>query len=245
MSLIIKSIMGLLVGILVNYLADVLPGEHNLHRPACDECQQPFTLKNYFFSLKCAHCGHKRSPRFVIVLISMTVISALLHYFPFHTLGFWATLPILAYLGLVIVVDIEHHLVLGETTLFGTVLFLIYGLILHGWQQTLFGVLGGFLVMLVFYFAGLAFSKIVGKLRHREIGEVAFGFGDVTTSGILGLFTGWPVIIGAIILGFVAFTVYSVIFLLTLILTKKYKAFANALPFTPFLILGTIIIYYL
>jgi prepilin signal peptidase PulO-like enzyme (type II secretory pathway) len=124
-------------------------------------------------------------------------------------------------------------------------MFLIYGLILHGWQQTLFGVLGGFLVMLVFYFAGLAFSKIVGKLRHREIGEVAFGFGDVTTSGILGLFTGWPVIIGAIILGFVAFTVYSVIFLLTLILTKKYKAFANALPFTPFLILGTIIIYYL
>jgi len=175
----------------------------------------------------------------------MVVVCILLHYFPFHNLGFWATLPILTYLGLVAVIDIEHHLVLGETTLFGIVLFLIYGVVLHGWTSTLVGALAGFLIMLVFYFLGMAFSKIVGKLRHREISEVAFGFGDVTTSGILGLFAGWPVIIGSIILGFITFTVYSVIFLSILILTKKYKAFANALPFTPFLILGMIIIYYL
>jgi len=195
--------------------------------------------------MKCPHCSHRKSLRSIIVLVSMVVVCILLHYFPFHNLGFWATLPILTYLGLVAVIDIEHHLVLGETTLFGIVLFLIYGVVLHGWTSTLVGALAGFLIMLVFYFLGMAFSKIVGKLRHREISEVAFGFGDVTTSGILGLFAGWPVIIGSIILGFVAFTVYSVIFLSILILTKKYKAFANALPFTPFLILGMIIIYYL
>ena len=96
-----------------------------------------------------------------------------------------------------------------------------------------------------FYFLGIAFSKIVEKLRHREISEVAFGFGDVTTSAILGLLTGWPVIIGAITLGFITFAAYSIILLLVLILTKRYHAFTNALPFTPFLILGTIIIYYL
>ncbi len=245
MSIIINIIMGLLVGILINYLADVLPSTHILIQPTCEECHQPFPIRDYFFSLKCPHCSHRKSLRSIIVLISMVVICILLQEFPFHNLGFWATLPILIYLGLVAVVDIEHHLVLGETTLFGIVLFLIYGSVLHGWKQTLVGALAGFLIMLVFYFLGIAFSKIVGKIRKREISEVAFGFGDVTTSGILGLFTGWPVIIGAIILGFVSFTVYSVIFLSILILTKKYTAFGNALPFTPFLILGTIIIYYL
>lgn len=245
MSLIINIIMGLLVGFLINYLADVLPSTHNIIQPTCEECHQPFPIKDYFFSMKCPHCSHRKSLRSIIVLVSMVVVCILLHYFPFHNLGFWATLPILTYLGLVAVIDIEHHLVLGETTLFGIVLFLIYGVVLHGWTQTLIGALAGFLIMLVFYFLGMAFSKIVGKLRHREISEVAFGFGDVTTSGILGLFAGWPVIIGSIILGFITFTVYSVIFLSILILTKKYKAFANALPFTPFLILGMIILYYL
>ena len=245
MSLIINIIMGLLVGFLIDYLADVLPSTHNIIQPTCEECHQPFPIKDYFFSQKCPHCSHRKSLRSIIVLVSMVVVCILLHYFPFHNLGFWATLPILTYLGLVAVIDIEHHLVLGETTLFGIVLFLIYGVVLQGWTQTLIGALAGFLIMLVFYFLGVAFSKIVGKLRHREISEVAFGFGDVTTSGILGLFAGWPVIIGSIILGFITFTVYSVIFLSILILTKKYKAFANALPFTPFLILGMIIIYYL
>ena len=245
MSLIINMVMGLVVGILINYLADVLPAAQVSARPSCDECEQFYPIKDYFFSFKCPHCGHKRSLRPIIVLISTVMICVLLHYFPFHTLGLWATLPILAYLGLVAVVDIEHHLVLGETTLFGIALFLIYGILLGSLKQTLFGALGGFLIMLVFYFLGIAFSKIVEKLRHREISEVAFGFGDVTTSAILGLLTGWPVIIGAITLGFVTFAAYSIILLLVLILTKRYHAFTNALPFTPFLILGTIIIYYL
>ena len=162
MSLIINILMGLLVGILINYLADVLPASHGF-QPVCNECEKPYPLKAYFLSQKCPHCGHKKSLRSIIVPIITGLICALLHYFPFHTLGFWATLPVLTYLGLVAVVDIEHHLVLGETTLFGIVLFLIYGVVLHSWQQTLFGALAGFLIMVVFYFLGIGFSKIVGE----------------------------------------------------------------------------------
>lgn len=245
MTLIIQLISGLLVGLLVNYLADVLPSFHELDEPACKHCERRYSPKVDLLSFKCPNCGQKKSPRNLIVLTSAVVICGLLYIFPFHTLSFWATLPILAYLGLVAVVDIEHHLVLGETTLLGVVLFLIYGVIFNSWQQTLFGVLGGFFIMLVFYFLGIVFSKVVGKIRHREISEIAFGFGDVTTSGILGLFTGWPVVIGMIVLGFVTFAIYSIVLLISLILTKKYSAFTNALPFTPFLILGMIIIYYL
>lgn len=245
MLLILYLTSGLLVGVLINYLADVLPVTHDFSRPSCIECKQPFTFKNYFFSSTCSNCGHKKSPRTIGVLLSAIVLCGLLYYFPFHTLNFWATLPILAYLGLVVVIDIEHRLVLGETTLFGIVMFLIYGILLNSLKLTLLGLLAGFLIMLVFFLLGLAFSAVVGKLRRREISEVAFGFGDVTTGAILGLLTGWPAIVGAITLGFVSFAFYSIILLLVLILTKRYRAFTNALPFTPFLILGTLVIYYL
>ena len=169
----------------------------------------------------------------------------LLTFFPFAGLGFWVTLPILVFFGLVVVIDIEHRLVLYETSLVGLVLFLIYGIILRGLVPTLSGGLGGLAIMMIFYLTGLLFVKILGRIRQKNIKEVAFGFGDVSAGTFLGLLMGWPAIIGAIIIAIIAFGVYSLALLVVLILTKKYRAFTNALPFAPFLILGVIVIYYL
>jgi len=63
------------------------------------------------------------------------------------------------------VIDIEHRLVLFETSIVGFVLFSIYGIILRGFINTIIGALAGFLIMLLFYFLGMAFTKIIGKLR--------------------------------------------------------------------------------
>jgi prepilin signal peptidase PulO-like enzyme (type II secretory pathway) len=176
----------------------------------------------------------------------MTVaVCILLIYFPFAGLSFWATLPILTLLGVILVIDIEHRLVLTETSILGLVLFLIYGIILNGVKITLFGGLAGFLIMLVFFIFGLVFTKVIGRIRHKEIDEVAFGFGDVSAGTIIGLLAGWPVVIGAIIIAIIAFGAYSLIYILVLLITKKYSAFSSALPFAPFLILGLIVIYYL
>jgi len=99
--------------------------------------------------------------------------------------------------------------------------------------------------MLIFYLLGIAFNAIIGKIRHQKIDEVAFGFGDVSIGTILGLLTGWPSIAGAIIIAILAFGVFSLVLILTLVLSKRYQAFANALPFAPFLILGTMVLFYL
>ena len=245
MSLIFNTIVGVIIGILINYFSDVLPDSRRISRPLCSACQQPYTLKDYLLFGRCSKCGKKASIRSIIVLIVTIAVCILLKYFPFAGLSFWATLPILLLLGVIVVIDIEHHLVLIETSLLGFVLLLIYGIILYGLKITLLGGLAGFLIMLIFFIFGLVFSKVIGKIRHREIDEVAFGFGDVSAGTIIGLLTGWPAVIGAIIIAILAFGAYSLIYIIVLLITKKYSAFTSALPFAPFLILGLIVIFYL
>lgn len=245
MSLTLNVIVGGIIGLLINYFADVLPASRRFTRPVCSGCDQPYTTRDYLISFKCSRCGNKRSTRSIIVFISAIVSCILLKFFPFSVLGFWATLPILIFLGVITVIDIEHRLVLFETSLFGLVLFFIYGMILHGLLRTMTGALAGLLIMLSFYLSGIGFSKIVGKLRGRNISEVAFGFGDVFAGSFLGLLTGWPAIAGVVIIALLAFGAFSFVFLIVLLVSKRYRAFASALPFAPFLILGTIAIFYL
>jgi len=244
-SFLLPIILGTIIGFLINYLSDVLPCTRRLTRPVCPDCDQPYSIKDYLLIRRCPNCGHKRSARSIIILIGAILCSVLLQFFPFASLSYWASLPILIFLGVILVIDIEHRLVLFETSLFGFVLFTIYGIIFRGFLGTFFGALGGLLIMLLFYITGIIFSKIIGKLRHREISEVAFGFGDVFAGTFLGLLAGWPAIVGVIIFAIIAFGVFSFVFVIVLLLSKRYHSFTNALPFTPFLILGVITIFYL
>jgi hypothetical protein len=245
MSLAITVIAGGIIGMLINYFSDVLPVSRRFSRPICRVCNQPYSIKDYLISYKCPHCGSPINKRSIIVLISSIIVCILLNIFPFSTLGFWATLPILIFLGVILVIDIEHHSVLIETSIFGFVLCFIYGIILNGSRRTITGALAGFLVMLTFFLIGLAFSKIAGALRHKDIDEVVFGFGDVCLGLNLGLLTGWPLIIGSITISIIVFEIFTLIFFIALLLFRKYHAFSSALPFTPFLILGAVAIFYL
>lgn len=245
LSLILAVILGAASGYLINYLADVLPETRRLSKPKCRECETPYKDIDYLLLRKCPNCGHKRSARAYIVLGMSLLASILLQFFPFAGLNFLATLPLMLFLGTVLVIDIEHRLVLAETSLIGIFLCLAYGLTLRNPTKTFLGGMNGFLIMLFFFVLGIVFSTIVGKLRGKKISEVAFGFGDVAAGTFLGLLTGWPGIFGVIILALIVFTVFSVLLLLGLILSKRYRAFATAQPFVPFLILGAIVMFYL
>ena len=245
MSLILVVIVGGIIGILINYFSDVLPVSRRIARPLCRVCNQPYSIRDYLISYRCSICGNRTSTRSIIVLISAIVICVLLKFFPFSILGFWATLPILIFLGVIMVIDIEHRVVLIQTSIFGFVLFFLYGIRLSDLLSTIFGALAGFLIMLIFYYLGKVLTKIAGKLRHQKIDEVAFGFGDVCVGTILGLLTGWPSIVGAIFISILASVAFSLVLFLALLLAKRYHAFSNTLPFTTFLILGVIAIFYL
>jgi len=245
MHILIPLIVGIISGLAINYLADVLPETRRFSQPVCPSCDENYPIRDYISIQKCPTCGNKRTIRTYAVLFAAISFSVLLQFFPLFRLGLWASVPILIYLLTILVIDYEHRLVLFETTLFGLVLCLVYGLILHDFSSTLIGGLAGFTIMLLFYLLGKGFSKIIGYVRRKEIDEVAFGFGDVSLGTVLGLLVGWPGILGAIFISMIAFVAFAVLYLIILIFLGKYRAFSNTLPFTFFLVLGAIAVFYI
>ncbi len=241
----IYIIIGGICSIVVNYLADVLPSSHRLRLPKCNNCHKPFPIFQYVLARRCPHCGSAPSLRSRVVLISGPLIGLLLYFFPTSIFTFWETLPLFIYLGVVLVIDIEHRMVLIETSIVGLILCVIYGLSLQGFRVTLLGALGGFGIMLLFYLSGVVFNLVMGKIRHRKITEVAFGFGDVSLGTILGALVGWPAVVGLILIAIIIFGVFSLFYVIGLFLTKRYQAFTSALPFAPSLILSLVILLYL
>lgn len=237
-------ITGVLVAVLLNYLADVLPLTRKFGRPVCHNCGQAFTLKGYLFSFHCPNCKAKPSARYWIVLIAGVVGSLLLALFPLKPLNFWVSLPLLAFLSLIMIIDIEHRAVLIETDIVGFVLGIVYGLIFHSPVETILGGVAGAGIMVVIYFGGILFNNILGKIRHQEMSEVALGLGDVFVCGYLGLIMGWPHIVGMIIIAIILGGVFSLGYILVKMITKKYQAF-SAIPYVPFLILAAVIMFYL
>ncbi|MCB2202569.1 prepilin peptidase [bacterium] len=242
---VVHVLAGVLVGLLINYFIDVFPQTRRLSNPVCSICDQPKQLSDYILIWQKPNCGHG-SPITSVTIIGGSILASILFgQFQIPGLSYWATLPLMLYLGIVLVIDIQHRLILTETSLFGMVLGIIYGYFLHGFLGALFGGLGAFGIMLAFYLLGKLFSFIVGRLRNRVISEIAFGFGDIMIGGVLGLLTGWPSVIGMVLIAIVTFGAFSIVYLLGLILTKRYQSFATALPFAPFLILGALFMLYI
>ncbi len=256
-TVILYAVVGVLLSVLINYLSDVLPYTRRFSKPLCLNCTEPFPLKNYLFSFRCHNC-HKASPLRVKLVPLFTIAACiLLYFFPLGGLSFWATLPIMLFLGVVIVIDIEHRAVLIETSIIGILLFLAYGILMRGWTQTVpvFGVLmpgwlitilggvSGFLFMYLLFLFGKLFTKILGKIRHQEIDEVALGFGDVYVSTFLGFFTGWPGTVGIVLLAILLSGAFSMVYLLVTSLSGKYRAL-TAFPYAPFLIIAAIALFY-
>ncbi len=234
---------GAVIGMLLNYLADVLPRERKFARPVCRSCGEPFSLRGYLFSFHCPHCGAKPRLRYWLVMVLSILFSVLLVLFPLRPFSYWASLPVLTFFGLIIIIDIEHRAVLFETDIVGIILGLIYGILLQGLVGSLLGGLIGAAIMLAMYYFGKLFNIVMAKLRHQEIDEVALGLGDVFVCGYLGLICGLQHVVGMVILAILLSGAFALLYLLIKLIAKKYSAF-SAIAYAPFLIIATLILFY-
>jgi leader peptidase (prepilin peptidase)/N-methyltransferase len=127
----------------------------------------------------------------------------------------------------------------------GAVLGLATGVWLHGWISTLIGGLFGFGVMLVFYWLGILYVRIVARKRGQTIEEGdAFGFGDVNLSGVIGLVLGWPGIVAGLVIAVLFSGAFMIVFLVIMLVTRRLRP-NMALPYGPFLAASALFLLFL
>ena len=237
-------IIGLAIGISINYLADVLPVKRRLVAPFCLSCgtqQRPFSY--FIWPRRCKSCGRRRPFRTWAVELVFSVAAVRLWSSPPERLGFLVGLVVLAFLGLVAIIDLEHRLILHPVSLVGAALGLVIGIWLNGIKNTLIGGSFGFAIMLALYYFGAFLMGWLARKRGQVLEEEALGFGDVILSGVIGLLLGWPGIMVGLILTVLIAGIVSFIYLLLKLFTRKYR-FDMAVPYGPFLISSAILLLY-
>lgn len=238
-SLLISVALGLAAGYLVNYISDVLPYTRRLSQPTCPKCLKPHTWTDYLFLRACHSCGHKRSTRTYLVILILLSATIYIWLNPPKRTGFFFAYLLLAYLGVVFVIDLEHRLIMHPVSITGAILGLAIGSYAHGLLPSILGGAFGFGSMLLLYYLGEVFTRIMAKRRGEAIDEVALGFGDVNLCGVTGLLLGWPVILAGILFTILAGGIGSILVIAYMLIRKRYSAF-TPIPYAPFLILSVL-----
>lgn len=238
-------VLGVLAGMLVNYLSDVLPVHRRPGAPLCLQCGTVQKPLNYFiWPRRCTNCGKRRGLRIWVVEAVYIALFSWLAGSASNSLSlpFWISAGIWIFFGVVAVIDIELRLILHPVSLAGLILALPLGVSLHGWRSTLLGGFAGYLVLLALYGLGILFIRATRKLQKDE--EVALGYGDVNLAGILGLLLGWPNILLGLMLSVVIAGAFSLVLIVGSLVLRRYRAFM-AIPYGPFLIAGAALLLFL
>jgi leader peptidase (prepilin peptidase) / N-methyltransferase len=241
---ILVLIIGWGIGALINYLSEVLPYRRRIVKPFCLSCAEEQPVVRYFlWPRTCSSCGKERSRSTWIVEAIAAGLTLWLWNAPPEQLGFVGGLLLLAYFGVVVVIDLKYRLILHPVSLVGVAIGLVIGISLHGIWKTLLGGAVGYGVMYAFYALGLVFSRWMARRRGQEVGEEALGFGDVNLSGVLGLILGWPLILPGLMLAVLIGGLFSIIYIAVMMAARRYRLLM-AIPYGPFLISGAVLLLY-
>lgn len=246
-SLIAYSLLGLLIGGLLNVLADCLPRREQPGAPGCPFCQRPrpwhswLAVTGYLLARgRCGHCGARIPLRHLLTELAAALLFAFLwqRYAPSPRL-FFETLYT-AILALLFIIDLEHRLILHLTTLPAIALAIAGSFLLgrerYSWRLALLGGGIGFLLVWGMYLFGRLFVRLVERLRGQKIDEVAFGFGDVTLMTLIGVIVGFPGVIFSLLLGVLLGGVGGAVFWLIKAVVRRDYSLFTAIPYGPFLI---------
>lgn len=245
------TVLGFALGVAVNALADRLPRFRRMGVPQCPTCDAPRPPRAWSGTLAwligkrdCEYCGSSLGWRHPLVELGAAAWLTWLYGLDPSPGRFWPSLVVSMVFLLILITDFEHRLILHSVTASGAVLIGVIGVLdpTRGPAKTLLGGAAGFVGVLLLYLLGGVFARQINRMRGQPLEEVAFGFGDVTLSGVIGLAVGWPGVIVALFLGILAGGVFSLGFLIYMLARRRYQAFIP-IPYGPFLILGAMMVY--
>lgn len=242
------TIVGVSIGSFLNVCIDRLPLNKSLISPPshCDACHHRLSaldlvpiLSYLWLRGRCRYCGARIPLRVLLV----ELLTGVLFFLSFWYYGLTARFAITAFwccvFLVIIFIDWEHQLILNKVTYPMAVLALVLlafdalsrGSLTPGnlsflpldKPSILSGVIGGAI--------GLGFFSLVYFISPRGI-----GLGDIKLACLIGLVTGWPLTIVALLIGILLGGLAAVV-----LLTLKIKGRKDAIPYGTFLAIGPII----
>ncbi|MDA8234977.1 MAG: prepilin peptidase [Clostridia bacterium] len=196
----------------------------------CPSCRQPLAWYQLipvvsYFLLKgrCSCCSTPVSWRYPLV----EVVTGLLFLYTYRLYGLSPAFTTLAFLGSLLLVisliDSDYRIIPNGLVLIGLGVGLVQNLLFShlNWEQVFFGFLagGGILLLIAFLSRG------------------GMGGGDIKLGAMLGVYVGWPGILGTLVIASVTGAIYG----LTAMAWGK-KSLRDSMPFGPFLALGALVV---
>lgn len=214
----ISAIIGLIVGLLIDWMNKRLP-----------ECKKVFSkdiFNEYFVDFK---------PKYILMAITSIIYIALVYYYGVQKY-FIANLDLIKFMILTpmllsaFIIDYKLQIIPNRLNLtmfeIGIVIAFLYGL--SDVAITINMVLGAL--------AGGGIFLLITLIGGAIYGKEAMGFGDVKLMGALGIFFGVSNIIAITLVSFLIGAILSIFLLVT-----KIKKMNEYIPFGPFIVLGTFI----
>lgn len=248
---------GLIVGCLLNSLADSLPPDELgvRHRPGLPRCRYcatthrpPYWLAVAGFLFQSGRCEHCHGPRRLrAAWVEVGTGLALIYLWQWAG-GDWAKFLaaalIVAIFILIAVIDLEHRLILWSVIWPSAALVALVGILTpgRGPVKTLVGGAVGYGLVLGVFVLAQVFSIVITRVRGQPLEEVAFGGGDVNLALVIGLAVGWSGIVFALLIAIFAAGTFSLGYLAVQLLRGRYNVF-TPIPYGPFLIFGALTIY--
>jgi len=250
--IVLVGAVGWLGGIAVNLLADSLPRARRPTGARCPACTAPrlplawsALLAGLSGSWRCPYCGTPRGLRWPVVeVLGLAGGAWLAARDPRAMILIPSVLVGLTFL-LITVIDLEHRLIPHAVVVPAAFVLGVIGILdpSRGVVKILAGGLAGAVSFYLLYLLGGVFARAMSRARKDPINEVAFGFGDVTLAGLIGLIVGWPAVVLALLIGILAAGLFSLGHVLVSLLRGRYSAF-TPIPYGPFLILGASLVYF-
>jgi leader peptidase (prepilin peptidase)/N-methyltransferase len=247
------TLIGVIVGSFLNVCIDRLPAHKSVvFTPShCDSCQRRLSawdmvplLSYLWLRGRCRYCGARIPLRVPLVELLAGVLFFLAFWYygltaQFGITAFWCSVFLV-----IIFIDWEHKLILNKVTYPMAVLALVLlafdslspGLLLPGnlsflpldKPTILSGIIGG-AIGLGFFLLAMVIYQII---FHRE----GLGLGDVKLAVLIGLVTGWPLVIEALLIGILIGGLLAVV-----LLFLRLKGGKDAVPYGTFLAIGPIV----
>ncbi len=248
---VVATFAGLLLGGLINWLADYLPHTFRLKAPRYpDDTLRP---PRAWLGLGAVLTRSRRSPTdpasaplsWRHPLVEMIMIALFVYVALEYPVGMRSIVWMvnITFLTLITVIDLEHRLILFVVVI-PACLFAVLGAVLShevAFADYLIGGAIGFGLFFLMYLGGVLFSVIAANARGEELDEVAFGYGDVMLAGLAGLILGWQALIFAMFITVFAGAAGAIAFLaFRLIARGKYEMF-TALPYGQYIVFGTVV----